>query len=101
MLSVVEEKVIHHSQAEVPKSESSDTQESIRDPDIGRTAEERAQLDKQIVRKIDLWLIPWLCLLYLLSFLDRVGPISRLHNAIVVTCRLDQYRECATGRSRG
>lgn len=23
------------------------------------------------MRKVDLWLIPWLCLLYLLSFLDR------------------------------
>lgn len=25
------------------------------------------------MRKIDLWLIPWLCLLYLLSFLDRTN----------------------------
>jgi len=25
------------------------------------------------VRKVDLWLIPWLCLLYLLSFLDRTN----------------------------
>lgn len=23
--------------------------------------------------KVDLWLIPWLCLLYLLSFLDRTN----------------------------
>lgn len=25
------------------------------------------------MRKVDLWLIPWLCLLYLLSFLDRTN----------------------------
>ena len=25
------------------------------------------------MRKIDLWLIPWLCLLYLLSFLGRLS----------------------------
>ena len=29
--------------------------------------------EKRLVRKIDLTLIPWLSLLYLLSFLDRVG----------------------------
>ncbi|RMY38565.1 hypothetical protein D0866_02513 [Hortaea werneckii] len=27
--------------------------------------------DRKLMRKVDLWLIPWLCLLYLLSFLDR------------------------------
>lgn len=25
------------------------------------------------MRKVDLWLLPWLCLLYLLSFLDRTN----------------------------
>jgi len=25
------------------------------------------------MRRVDLWLIPWLCLLYLLSFLDRTN----------------------------
>jgi MFS family permease len=29
--------------------------------------------DKALVRKMDLWLIPWLSLLYLLSFLDRTN----------------------------
>jgi hypothetical protein len=29
--------------------------------------------DKKLMRKVDLWLIPWLCLLYLLSFLDRTN----------------------------
>ncbi|KAH4284805.1 hypothetical protein HBH64_239740 [Parastagonospora nodorum] len=43
------------------------------DPDVGKTDAERAQLDKALVRKMDLWLIPWLSLLYLLSFLDRTN----------------------------
>lgn len=25
------------------------------------------------MRKVDFWLIPWLCLLYLISFLDRTN----------------------------
>ncbi|KXT12062.1 hypothetical protein AC579_1862 [Pseudocercospora musae] len=45
----------------------------IPDPDAGRTDEERKALDKALMRKVDLWLIPWLCLLYLLSFLDRTN----------------------------
>jgi hypothetical protein len=41
------------------------------DPDEGASDEERARIDKKLVRKLDLKLIPWLSLLYLLSFLDR------------------------------
>ena len=29
--------------------------------------------DRALMWKVDLWLIPWLCLLYLLSFLDRTN----------------------------
>ncbi|KAI0581696.1 UhpC Sugar phosphate permease [Pyrenophora tritici-repentis] len=43
------------------------------DPDVGKSDEERARLDKALVWKMDLWLIPWLSLLYLLSFLDRTN----------------------------
>ncbi|EUC30205.1 hypothetical protein COCVIDRAFT_36449 [Bipolaris victoriae FI3] len=43
------------------------------DPDIGKSDEERAKLDKALVWKMDKWLIPWLSLLYLLSFLDRTN----------------------------
>lgn len=32
--------------------------------------------DKKLMRKIDLWLIPWLCLLYLLSFLGSSNLIT-------------------------
>lgn len=29
--------------------------------------------ERKLVRKMDLWLIPWLSVLYLLSFLDRTS----------------------------
>ena len=29
--------------------------------------------DRTLMRKVDRWLIPWFCLLYLLSFLDRTN----------------------------
>ncbi|KAK6433100.1 hypothetical protein LTR95_010728 [Oleoguttula sp. CCFEE 5521] len=47
--------------------------DDLDDPDAGKSAEERAAIDKALMRKVDLWLIPWLCLLYLLSFLDRTN----------------------------
>jgi len=36
--------------------------------------------DKRLVRKIDLWLIPWLCLLYLLSFLGMLMTLPTLES---------------------
>lgn len=43
------------------------------DPDEGKSDEERKKLDRALVWKVDKWLIPWLSLLYLLSFLDRTN----------------------------
>ncbi|KAF2109941.1 major facilitator superfamily domain-containing protein [Lophiotrema nucula] len=47
--------------------------DDLPDPDVGKSDAERKKLDKALVWKIDLWLIPWLSLLYLLSFLDRTN----------------------------
>ncbi|KAF2262120.1 MFS general substrate transporter [Lojkania enalia] len=47
--------------------------DQLPDPDVGKSEEEREKLDKALVWKIDLWLVPWLSLLYLLSFLDRTN----------------------------
>ncbi|KAF1942221.1 MFS transporter-like protein [Clathrospora elynae] len=47
--------------------------EDLPDPDVGKSDAERARLDKALVWKMDIWLIPWLSLLYLLSFLDRTN----------------------------
>ncbi|KAF2842966.1 MFS nicotinic acid transporter-like protein Tna1 [Patellaria atrata CBS 101060] len=47
--------------------------DEIPDPDAGLSEEEKAAIDKKLVRKLDFKLIPWLCLLYLISFLDRTN----------------------------
>ncbi|KKZ65100.1 hypothetical protein EMCG_01340 [[Emmonsia] crescens] len=45
----------------------------VDDPDAGLSDEEKAEIDKKLVRKLDMRLIPWLSLLYLVSFLDRTN----------------------------
>ncbi|KAI1128377.1 major facilitator superfamily domain-containing protein [Nemania abortiva] len=43
------------------------------DPDAHLSQEEKDKIDRRLVWKLDLVLIPWLCLLYLLAFLDRTN----------------------------
>jgi len=43
------------------------------DPDAHLSPEERKRIDRRLVWKLDLYLIPWLCFLYLLAFLDRTN----------------------------
>ncbi|CAG8982879.1 hypothetical protein HYALB_00002895 [Hymenoscyphus albidus] len=43
------------------------------DPDAHLSPEERAAIDRKLLWKLDLTLIPWLCILYLLAFLDRTN----------------------------
>ncbi|KAG9231111.1 MFS nicotinic acid transporter-like protein [Amylocarpus encephaloides] len=43
------------------------------DTDAHLTEAEKAEIDRNLVWKLDLQLIPWLCLLYLISFLDRTN----------------------------
>ncbi|KAI0515274.1 major facilitator superfamily domain-containing protein [Xylaria bambusicola] len=45
----------------------------IPDPDAHLSPEERDQIERRLVWRLDLILIPWLCLLYLLAFLDRTN----------------------------
>lgn len=45
------------------------------DPDGHLSAEERAAIDRKLLWKLDIKLIPWLCLLYLISFLDRTNIV--------------------------
>ncbi|KAF4982420.1 hypothetical protein FZEAL_1938 [Fusarium zealandicum] len=45
----------------------------VNDPDAGLTEEERRDAEKKLVRKMDMKLVPWLCLLYLICFLDRTN----------------------------
>ncbi|PVH85759.1 MFS transporter-like protein [Cadophora sp. DSE1049] len=43
------------------------------DPDAHLSAEEKKAVDRKLLWKLDLTLIPWLCILYLLAFLDRTN----------------------------
>jgi len=43
------------------------------DPDAGLSEEEKKRIERKLLWKLDLKLIPWLCLLYLASFLDRTN----------------------------
>lgn len=43
------------------------------DPDAGKSEEEKKAIDRKLMWKVDLWLVPWLSILYLLSFLDRAN----------------------------
>ncbi|KAH8703430.1 putative MFS transporter [Talaromyces proteolyticus] len=45
----------------------------VEDPDKGLSDEERAAIDRKLLLKLDLRLIPWLSLLYLAAFLDRTN----------------------------
>ncbi|KAI1335911.1 major facilitator superfamily transporter [Xylariaceae sp. FL0016] len=43
------------------------------DPDAHLSQEERDSIEHKLVRRLDFILIPWLCILYLLAFLDRTN----------------------------
>ncbi|KAJ5108292.1 hypothetical protein N7456_004967 [Penicillium angulare] len=45
----------------------------LEDPDAGLSDEERAKIDRKLLWKLDIRLVPWLSLLYLASFLDRTN----------------------------
>ncbi|RYP56782.1 hypothetical protein DL770_010811 [Monosporascus sp. CRB-9-2] len=43
------------------------------DPDVHLTLEERVNIERKLIRTLDWALLPWLCVLYLLAFLDRTN----------------------------
>ncbi|KAK4167141.1 putative transporter [Cladorrhinum sp. PSN259] len=43
------------------------------DPDAHLTAAEKAEVDRKLLWRLDKKLMPWLCFLYLLAFLDRTN----------------------------
>ncbi|KAJ5211467.1 uncharacterized protein N7498_003113 [Penicillium cinerascens] len=66
-------------------TKSSDRVTGFEDPDAGLSDEERAQIDRKLLWKLDLRLLPWLSLLYLVSFLDR----TNIGNAKIVGLKKD------------
>jgi hypothetical protein len=61
------------------------TLDELPDVDEGKSEEERAKLDRALTWKVDIWLIPWLCLLYLLSFLDVSPALYRISENVLRT----------------
>ena len=57
------------------------------DPDGHLSDAERAAIDRSLLWKLDLRLIPWLCLLYLTSFLDRTNIVGETLPRICEYCR--------------
>ncbi|RPA95841.1 MFS general substrate transporter [Choiromyces venosus 120613-1] len=68
------------------------------DPDAGLSDAERAAIDKKLVRKLDMRLIPWLCLLYLASFLDRTNIGNAKIEGLIHDLGMTngQYNACLT-----
>lgn len=70
--------------------------ELLPDPDAHLSPEERAAIDRKLLWKLDLRLIPWLCLLYLISFLDRTNignaKLDGLEKSLHITG--GQYNAC-------
>jgi len=77
MSNTLDEKVRAPSDDEKSSPEYQDTARGYGglpdDPDAGLSIEERAAIDKKLLRKLDIKLIPWLSFLYLISFLDRTN----------------------------
>lgn len=79
-----------------------DIMEKSYDSDIPSLSEEAQQIDeKKLMRKIDWKLIPWLSLLYLVSFLDVREQETYTNGAIWLIKQANQHRQCQTLRPRG
>lgn len=66
------------------------------DPDAHLSAEERARIDKALVRKLDWQLIPWLTLLYLSAFLDRTNIGNAKVDGLQTDLKMTQGQYLAT-----
>ncbi|KAI0175530.1 MFS general substrate transporter [Hypoxylon sp. FL1284] len=82
---------------------SQDGQASIEglppDPDAHLSQAEKDEIDRKLVWKLDWILIPWLCILYLLAFLDRtnIGNAKVAHLTDDLHLKLpEQYNESLT-----
>ncbi|KAF4126519.1 Major Facilitator Superfamily [Geosmithia morbida] len=72
--------------------------QELADPDAGKTPEERAEIERKLLWKLDLRLIPWLSLLYLLCFLDRsnIGNAKVAHLTDDVPMTTHEYNATLT-----
>ncbi|PPJ57191.1 hypothetical protein CBER1_07009 [Cercospora berteroae] len=73
-----------------------DALQDTSDPDAGKSDEEREEIDKKLLRKLDMKLIPWLTLLYLISFLDRTNIGNAKIDGLIPDLQMTQgqYQAC-------
>ncbi|KAK2605840.1 hypothetical protein QQS21_003794 [Conoideocrella luteorostrata] len=75
-------------------SSTSDVEHLV-DPDAGLSEAEKKEVDRKLLWKLDLALIPWLCLLYLICFLDRTNignaKIAHLERDLGIDPKSMQY----------
>lgn len=63
---------------------------------------ERAAEEKKLVRKVDLWLLPCVWVMYLLSYMDVCIPIDLLSSRDRTDRRTaNQHRQCESCRHDG
>ncbi|KAJ6123448.1 hypothetical protein N7512_005913 [Penicillium capsulatum] len=102
-MSTDEKPTLEHSRVsdaeqDLPGNGADKTVLGLEDPDAGLSEEERARIDRKLLWKLDLQLVPWLSLLYLVSFLDR----TNIGNAKIVGLKDDlglspnQYNDTLT-----
>ncbi|KAJ4153751.1 hypothetical protein LMH87_010225 [Akanthomyces muscarius] len=80
-----EEKMEKTSNLDHSTDSHTEVSQGVHDPDAGLSAEERAKIERKLLWKLDLKLMPWLSLLYLIAFLDR----TNIGNAKIAHLELD------------
>lgn len=68
-----EDKMEKSSNPENTNDSQTEISRGLDDLDAGLSAEERAKIERKLLWKLDLKLMPWLSLLYLIAFLDRTN----------------------------
>ncbi|CAK7237774.1 hypothetical protein SBRCBS47491_010126 [Sporothrix bragantina] len=71
---------------------------TLPDPDAHLSEAEREAVDRKLILRLDFILIPWLCLLYLMAFLDRtnIGNAKIAHLATDLGLSTPQYNMTLT-----
>ncbi|KND92941.1 putative transporter [Tolypocladium ophioglossoides CBS 100239] len=74
--------------------------DNFADPDAGLTEEEKLAAERKLLWKLDLRLIPWLSLLYLMCFLDRTNignaKIAKLEKDLHIDPQSKKYNATLT-----
>jgi hypothetical protein len=68
---------------------------NLPDPDHGKSEEEKKAIDKKLMRKVDLWLVPWLSFLYAISYCTLASLLTQYQIPALLP-RQSQHRQRPT-----